>query len=88
MVCAEAVIAGRPVLTSKLSNAIEPLRGALIEAREDDPQDYAAKIEALGADPLVHAQLVAQTERVSAQFTDPRFGLSSALEQCLIGRVP
>ncbi|MGH7291819.1 MAG: glycosyltransferase, partial [Myxococcota bacterium] len=88
MVCAEAVIAGRPVLTSRLSNAIEALRGALIEAREDDPLDYAAKIEALGADPQAHARLVAQTGRVSAQFTDPHFGLSSALERCLMGRAP
>ena len=84
LVCAEAVIAGRPVLTSVLSNALEALRGAVIEAREDDPQDYADKIEALFDDPAMYAERVGNTERVSAQFTDPARGLAAALEQCLV----
>jgi glycogen synthase len=83
MVCAEAVIAGRPVLTSRLSNALDALRGALVEAREDDPADYAAQIEALADDPARYARLVQHTASVSAQFTDARFGLTNALERCL-----
>ena len=86
MVCAEAVIAGRPVLTSRLSNALDALRGALVEAREDDPADYAAKIEALADDPARHAEMVRHTAGVSAQFTTPEFGLTSALERCLGGK--
>ena len=84
MVCAEAVIAGRPVLTSRLSNALDALRGALVEAREDDPVDYAAKIEALADNPTEYASLVRHTVQVSGQFMDPGFGLASALERCLL----
>ena len=83
--CAEAVIAGRPVLTSRLSNALDVLRGALIEAREDDPADYAAKIEALADDPMRYAELVRHTALVSGQFMDPQLGLTKALERCLLG---
>lgn len=85
MVCAEAVIAGRPVITSRLSNALEALHGAVIEAREDDPRDYAAKIEALADDPAAYAELVRHTKAVSAQFTNPQGGLTHALERCLLG---
>ena len=85
MVCAEAVIAGRPVLTSRLSNALDALRGALVEAREDDPADYADKIEALAADPARYAELVRCTALVSGQFMNPEFGLTTALERCLLG---
>lgn len=84
MVCAEAVIAGRPVLTSRLSNALDALRGSVVEAREDDPLDYAAKIEALADDPMEYASLVRHTVHVRAQFMDPSFGLASALESCLL----
>jgi glycogen synthase len=84
MVCAEAVIAGRPVLTSRLSNAQDALRGALLEAREDDPEDYAAKIEALADDPAGYAEMVRHTAHVSGQFMNPGRGLASALERCLL----
>ena len=85
MVCAEAVIAGRPVLTSRLSNALDALRGALVEAREDDPADYADKIESLAADPARYAELGRCTALVSSQFMNPEFGLTTALERCLLG---
>jgi glycogen synthase len=87
-VCAEAVLAGRPVLTSRLSNALEALAGAVVEARENDPADYAEKIAALFDDPERCAALVAATPIVGAQFTDRRFGLTAALERCLFGREP
>lgn len=86
MVCAEAMIAGRPVITSRLSNALVALDGAVVEARADDPADYAHKIALLAQDPAHYARLVKQTAVVSQQFTDPSFGLTSALEKCLLNR--
>jgi glycogen synthase len=85
-VCAEATIAGRPVITSRLSNALDAMRGALIEAREDDPQDYAEKIAALAARPQEYARLVAHTDAVSAQFTNADVGLAAVLARCLLAR--
>ena len=67
-----------------MSNALEALDGAVIEAREDAPGDYAAKIEALADNPQAYAELVRHTERVSLQFTDPQGGLTHALERCLL----
>ncbi len=89
-VCAEAVIAGRPVLTSRLSNALEALHGAVVEAREDDPVDYAGKIEALDDDPERYSELVRHTVLVRGQFLNPSFGLTTALERCLldVARMP
>ena len=59
--------------------------GALVEAREDDPADYADKIESLAAGPARYAELVRGTALVSSQFMNPAFGLTTALERCLLG---
>lgn len=88
MICAEAVIAGRPVITSRVSNSLEVLRGAVIEARADDSLDYANKIELLADDPQAYAELVCNTWSVSMQFTNPDFGLTHVLEQCLLHAAP
>ena len=85
MVCAEAVLAGRPVVTSRISNALEVLRGAVVEAREDDPDDYADKIARVALDAKLFAQLAHSTARVSEQFTNPAFGMRARLEQWLSG---
>ena len=84
-VCAEAVMAGRPVLTSRLSNAVDVLAGAVLEARGDDPADYASKIEALADAPQRYADLVSGTAALRDQFMNPAFGLTAALERCLLG---
>jgi len=88
MVCAEAVLAGRPVVTSSLSNALEALEGAVIVARENDPSDYADKIREVARDPALYARLVSQTRRVASQFLDRSRGLESAIRQCFELTVP
>jgi len=37
---AEAILAGRPVVTSRLSNVVDVFEGAVVEARPDDPDSY------------------------------------------------
>ena len=69
---------------SRLSNALDELRGAVIEAREDDPADYAAKIEALADDASRYAELVRGTELVRGQFTNRNRGMKRMLERCLL----
>jgi hypothetical protein len=78
-------MAGRPVLTSRLSNAVDVLAGAVLEARGDDPADYASKIEALADAPQRYADLVSGTAALRDQFMNPAFGLTAALERCLLG---
>lgn len=88
MVCAEAVIAGRPVITSRLSNALEALHGAVVEAREEDVDDYAAKIIEIIESPTQYEQLVERTVEVRAQFTDRAFGLGQVLQDCFFSKQP
>ncbi len=83
MVSAEAVLAGRPVLSSRVSNALDVLDGAIIEARTEDVEDYVAKIEYL----LDHQDSYEQCARacgiVSRQFIDRSRGNTAALGKLL-----
>ncbi len=47
---AEGVLTGRPVLTSRLSNALDVLEGAVVEARPDDLDSYIEGLERLMTD--------------------------------------
>lgn len=83
MVCAEAVISGRPVVTSRLSNALEVLRGAVLEATENEPETYAEQIAHCVDDQARYERMVAATASVRTQFLDPRRGLAAVLGQLL-----
>ena len=83
MVCAEAILAGRPVITSRVSNALEALQGAVVEADVDDVDDYVRQIRAVVADPARYRSLVGGTRSVAAQFFDRSRGLQAAIEDCL-----
>lgn len=83
MVCAEAVLAGRPFVTSKVVPALEDLRECAVEAKEDDPEDYAKELVLLASDAARFKRLVANTRECAQQFVDERHGLTSALELCL-----
>jgi len=83
MVCAEAILAGRPVITSRVSNALEALHGAVVEAAVNDVDDYVRQIRAVVADPARYRALIGGTRRVGAQFFDRSRGLQAAIEDCL-----
>jgi len=80
-VCAEAVLARRPVLTSRLSNALDVLEGAIIEARPEDTDDYVAQIERILDDPVAYRNAVEACEGVRSQFVDTHFGIQAALQR-------
>jgi glycosyltransferase involved in cell wall biosynthesis len=83
MVCAEAILCGRPVITTRLSNALDVLPGALVIATPDDPASYADAILDLLADPERYARHREACERHRAQFLDPAWSLEAALESVL-----
>jgi len=83
MVCAEAALAGRPVVTSRVSNALEALAGAVIEARVNDVDDYVRQIREVIRDRDRYAALVEGTSGAAEQFLDSRRGLQAVLEDCL-----
>lgn len=70
-VVVEAVLARRPVITSKICPALELVAPAAIEAEADNPESYRAAIEALIDDPALYAQKLAAGEALREQFFDP-----------------
>ena len=79
-VCAEAILCHRPVITSRLSNALDVLPGALVIASPDNPQNYAHEIDRLLEDPAKYERLSGACAALQEQFYDPRKGLAAALE--------
>lgn len=83
MVCAEGVLAGRPVLTSRLANATDVLGGAVIEAKPEDITDYSEKIEHLLDNKEEYFQHCAACNSASLQFIDSAHNLTAALNKML-----
>lgn len=83
MVSAEAVLAGRPVLSSRVSNALDVLDEAIIEARTEDIEDYAVKIEHLLDHQGSYEKCAAACSIASRQFIDRSRGKTAALGRML-----
>ena len=84
MTCAQAVLCQRPVITSRLSNALDVLHGAIIEARPEDIDDYVRCIELLLDSRETYEQAVAACKTVRDQFIDPSKGLEAALSNVMV----
>ena len=82
-VVVEAVLAGRPVVTSRVCPALEEVRPAAVEVEPDKAAGYADAIERLMTD---RAQFEAKIEAgfaLRARFTDPAFGWETQAETLL-----
>jgi glycogen synthase len=86
-VCVEAMLARRPVVTSSLSNALDVLKGSLLEANQDDAQDYARRILQIVDNPSLYQALSANGNGVEKPFLNTQYGLSAALQASVIGAV-
>jgi glycogen(starch) synthase len=84
MTCAQAVLCQRPVITSRLSNALDVLHGAIIEARPEAIDDYVRCIELLLDSRETYEQAVAACKTVRGQFIDPSKGLEAALSNVMV----
>ena len=83
MVCVEAVLQGRPVITSRVVPAIEILGDALIEAETDNFESYVEKILNLMNDPVEYRRRVNACVSVTDPFLDLSFGLTAILQTVL-----
>lgn len=81
MVCAEAVLLGRPVITTRLSNALDVLKGAIAEAQPDDVDSFVLAIQKLKHDADYFAALCSGCQPLREQFLDGSQGLTAVLEQ-------
>ena len=83
MVAAEAILSGRPVLTSRLSNALDVFNAALVEAQPDDPASYVACLRRLIADRHFYEECCRACPTVRPQFYDRDQGLGAAVDRAL-----
>lgn len=70
-VVVEAVLARRPVVTSRICPALEVVRQAAIEAEPDDPKSYADAIITLMTDGQCYQSKVQAGQALAFEFTDP-----------------
>jgi len=72
MVCAEAVLAGRPVVTSPVCPALDYIRAAAIEVPPDNIEQYCQAILKLYDDAEFYEQKQRACATLQAQFYDPQ----------------
>lgn len=86
LVCAEAVLSGRPLVTSRLSNALPVVGPAVLEVEPEDVDGYAAAIRRLAEDRGLYGRLQEACSGVAGQFTDPQRSYGAAVT-ALIARL-
>ncbi len=82
-VIVEAVLAGRPVITSSVCPALNYVREAVMEVAPDDIQAYGDAILKLCDDPDEYSRRRAACSRYQPQFYDSTLGWEAALRQII-----
>jgi glycosyltransferase involved in cell wall biosynthesis len=83
-VVAEAVLSGRPFITSNVCPALEYVREAGIEVAAEDIDGYAAGIERLADNADIYNEKCEACEHLSEQFFDESRSWAAALRTVLI----
>lgn len=78
-VCAEAVLAGRPVISSVLSNAVDVLGAALVCVAPENIRDYAKAIVRLQTNPAAYELARSACHAASLQFLDRSKGVGPTI---------
>jgi glycogen synthase len=71
MVCAESILAGRPVITSAVCPALQYVRAAAVEVQPDDVDGYYEALLRLANDQELYEAKVAACRVAQEQFYDP-----------------
>ena len=83
LVAIEAVLLGRPIITSRLSNALDVLAGAIIEAKPNDIASYVTAIQKLMSDKALYEKTSRACQPLREQFLDGTQGLTNILTKTL-----
>lgn len=81
MTAAEAILAGRPLVTNPVVPALELLRPACVTGVTDDAPSHAAAIRSLADDAALWERLRAACPAAGAPFVDRSQGLTAVLER-------
>lgn len=82
-VVVEAVLCGRPCITSRVCPALEHVRDAVVEVEPDSAPDYARAIITLAGQADVYERAQQACARLREPFLDPARGWAAALERAL-----
>ena len=84
MTAIEAVLAGRPVITSSVVPALELIRSACVEAMTDDCESYATAVAQLANDESIFDSLRFSKSCLVNDFTHDAAGLRNILTQVVV----
>jgi glycosyltransferase involved in cell wall biosynthesis len=85
MTAAEAILAGRPVVTNPVVPALEVLRGACVPAKTNDAESHAMAVLQLATDADLYRRACVACSDYQNQFYDRANGLAAVLRQALLG---
>jgi glycogen synthase len=80
MVCAEAILAGRPVVTSAVCPALIYIKDAAIEVRPNDVEGYRKAVLSLANNRTLYLEKQAACEPLQAQFYDEKNSYGAKLK--------
>lgn len=83
LVCAEAVLANLPIITSRLSNALPVLGPAIIEAQPENVESYAEAIATLAEDRETYDRLSSACSDLARQFLDRSQSYPAAVDRLI-----
>jgi glycogen synthase len=83
MTAAEAILAGRPIISNPVVPALEVLRPAALEAKTNDLESYVEIISDLLQNPSEYKKLCEACIHLQPQFYDRSKGLASVLAEVL-----
>jgi len=83
MTAAEAILAGRPIISNPIVPALELLMPAAMPARSNDWESHAEAVYALATDRALYARLQVACAALSEQFYDRSHGLPEVLKRVL-----
>ncbi|HEY1684798.1 MAG TPA: glycosyltransferase, partial [Tepidisphaeraceae bacterium] len=83
-VVVESVLAGRPAVTSRLSNALEVVNNAAIEVPPDDVKAYAAALKQLASDHELYERARSGCYEAAQHFYDPHKSWGTILRTIIL----
>jgi glycogen synthase len=88
MTAAEAILAGRPLITNPVVPALEVLRPACEAAKTNDPESHLQAVLRLANDGELYDRLAGACRALTTQFYDPHQALASVLKQAVSPALP
>jgi glycosyltransferase involved in cell wall biosynthesis len=88
MVCAEAILANRPLITSAVCPALEDVRQATVEVEHDNVEQYYKAVLMLNDDPELYSRKQTACAALHAPFYNPKNSWGAKIKEVLAQHIP